>query len=169
MKWPELIVNILKENDIRSISFLPDTVLGKILNVASKDPAFTFTTLAREEEGVGVVTGEYLGGKRAVLMMQGAGVGNSINALASLAVPYQIPFLLLISQRGELGEFNACHITMGKALRHILDALGIQHFTLRREDEVEVTMQGAIKTAYASEQPVAVILSSELAGWKDEK
>ncbi|MCI0527515.1 MAG: hypothetical protein L0Y56_08750, partial [Nitrospira sp.] len=94
---------------------------------------------------------------------------NCINALASLAIPYQIPFLMLISQRGELGEFNPCHVTMGKALRGTLEALGLQHFTLRREDEVETTLQGAIKTAYASEQPVAVILSSELVGWKNEK
>ncbi|HWP47327.1 MAG TPA: thiamine pyrophosphate-binding protein [Candidatus Limnocylindrales bacterium] len=167
--WAETIVKVLKENDIRSISFLPDTVIGKILNYAVKDGSFELITLAREEEGVGIVTGEYLGGRRGVLMMQSAGLGNSVNALASLAIPYQIPFLLLISQRGELGEFNACHVTMGKALRRILDALGIQHFTLRREDEVEIMMQGAIKTAYASEQPVAVILSSELVGWKDEK
>jgi len=169
MKWPETILNILKENGIRSISFVPDSVLGKILNLAAKDSFFELSTLAREEEGVGIITGEYLGGRRGVLMMQSAGFGNCVNALASLAIPYQIPFLMLISQRGELGEFNPCHVPMGKALRGTLDALGLQHFTLRREDEIETTMQGAIKTAYTSEQPVAVILSSELVGWKNEK
>ncbi len=76
---------------------------------------------------------------------------------------------MLISQRGELGEFNACHVVLGKALRSILEALGIQHYTVNREDELETILNGAAKTAYASDQPVAVILSTALVGWKDEK
>ena len=169
MAWPDKIVSLLKANNICSISFIPDAVIGRILKVAEKDPYFHLTTLAREEEGIGIITGEYLGGRFGVLMMQSAGLGNCVNALASLAIPYQIPFLILISQRGELGEFNACHVVMGKALRSILEALGIQHHTLDREDELEPIIDGAIKTAYTSEQPVAVILSTALVGWKDEK
>jgi sulfopyruvate decarboxylase alpha subunit len=169
MEWPRKIVSLLKANDIASISFVPDTVIGRILKAAEKDPYFRFTTLAREEEGIGIITGEYLGGRRGVLMMQGAGLGNCVNALASLAIPYQIPFLMLISQRGELGEFNACHIVMGKALRRILESLGIQHYSVNREEELETVLGGAIKTAYTSEQPVAVILTTALVGWKDEK
>ena len=169
MDWPRKIVSLLKANDIRSISFVPDSVIGQILKAAGNDPYFHFTTLAREEEGVGIITGEYLGGRYGTLMMQGAGLGNCVNALASLAIPYQIPFLMLISQRGELGEFNPCHVVMGKALRSILDSLGIQHYTINREDELEAVLNGAIKTAYTVEQPVAVILSVTLVGWKDEK
>ena len=169
MEWPRKIVSLLKANDICSISFIPDSIIGQILKEAEKDPFFHFTTLAREEEGIGIITGEYLGGRYGVLMMQSAGLGNCVNALASLAIPYQIPFLMLISQRGELGEFNACHVVLGKALRRILDALGIQHYTVDREDELETIVDGAIKTAYTSEQPVAVILSTVLVGWKDEK
>jgi len=159
----------LRTNNICSISFIPDSVIERILRVAGKDPYFLFTTLAREEEGVGIITGEYLAGRYGVLMMQSAGLGNCVNALASLAIPYQIPFLMLISQRGELGEFNACHVVLGKALRSILQALGIQHYTVNREDELETIVNGAIKTAYTCEQPVAVILSTALVGWKDEK
>ena len=169
MEWPRKIVSLLKSNDICSISFVPDSVIGQILKEAEKDPFFQFTTLAREEEGIGIVTGEYLGGRYGVLMMQSAGLGNCVNALASLAIPYQIPFLMLISQRGELGEFNACHVVLGKALRRILEALGIQHYTVDREDELETIVGGAFKTAFTSEQPVAVILSTVLVGWKDEK
>jgi len=169
LDWPDKIVSVLQTNAIRSISFVPDTVIGKILKAAERDPSFHFTTLAREEEGIGIITGEYLGGRLGVLMMQSAGFGNCVNALASLPIPYQIPFLMLISQRGELGEFNACHIVMGKALRAMLDALGIQHYTLDREDTLETILNGAVKTAYTSEQPVAVILSPTLVGWKDEK
>ena len=136
LDWPEKIVSVLKANDICSISFVPDAVIGKILTIAERDPYFHVTTLAREEEGIGIITGEYFGGRYGVLMMQSAGLGNCVNALASLAIPYQIPFLMFISQRGELGEFNACHMVMGKALRSLLDAMGIQHYTLDHEDSL---------------------------------
>jgi sulfopyruvate decarboxylase alpha subunit len=169
LEWPRKIISLLKANDICSISFIPDSVIGRILKTAEEDPYFHLTTLARKEEGIGIITGEYFGGRRGVLMMQSAGLGNCVNALASLAIPYQIPFVMLISQRGELGEFNACHVVLGKALRNILEALGIQHHTVNREDELETILNGAIKTAYTVEQPVAVILSTALVGWKDEK
>ena len=169
MEWPGKIVDLLKANDICSISFVPDAVIGRILKVAGEDPYFNLTTLAREEEGIGIITGEYFGGRYGALMMQSSGLGNCVNALASLAIPYQIPLLMLISQRGELGEFNACQVVMGKAIRNILDALGIQHFTLHREDNLEIILGGAIKTAHTSEQPIAVFLPTTLVGWKDEK
>ena len=167
--WSDVIISALKQNNICSISYVPDTVIGKIVKIADEDPYFQCTTLAREEEGIGIITGEYLGGRYGCLMMQSAGLGNCVNALASLAIPYQIPFLMIISQRGELGEFNPCHVVMGKALRGILDSLGIQHYTPENEEDLEVVMNGAAKTAYTVEQPVAVILSTKLVGWKDEK
>jgi len=101
-------------------------------------------------------------------MMQVSGLGNSVNGLASLAIPYQIPFLMLISQRGELGEFNAAQIAMGRAARPVLDALDIQHFTLRRVDGVATLTDGAIKTACTAQRPVALFLSTEMVGWKKE-
>ena len=69
MEWPRKIVSLLKANDICSISFIPDSVIGQILKEAEKDPFFQFTTLAREEEGIGIVTGEYLGGRSVVLKL----------------------------------------------------------------------------------------------------
>ena len=101
--------------------------------------------------------------------MQVSGLGNSIDGLVSLAIPYQIPFLILISQRGELGEFNPAQVAMGHAARPVLDALDIQHFTLDRVERVDTLLDGAIKTAYASRRPVALFISTEMVGWKDEK
>jgi sulfopyruvate decarboxylase TPP-binding subunit len=58
---------------------------------------------------------------------------------------------------------------MGQALRPILDSLNIPHFMLTRPDEVHTVVDGALKLAFAHERPVAVIISTQLAGWKDEK
>ena len=169
MIWTDIVFDRLKKNNLEVVCHVPDIVLASLIARAEADSFFTVVPLTREEEGVGVLTGAYLGGRRGLLMMQVSGLGNSINGLASLAIPYQIPFLMLISQRGELGEFNPAQIAMGQAARPMLDALGIQHFTLRRPDEVSSLMDGAIKTAYTAQRPVALFLSTELVGWKQEK
>ena len=167
--WSEIVLQRLKSNGVQIVCYVPDSVLAFLINGAKADPFFTLVPLTREEEGVGVLTGAYLGGQHGLLMMQVSGLGNTINGLASLAIPYQIPFLILISQRGELGEFNAAQIPMGRAARSILDSLGIQHFTLRHPDKIATLMDGAIKTAYTAQLPVAIFLSNEMVGWKKEK
>ena len=169
MTWTGIVFERLRANRLEMVCHVPDSVLAPLIAQAEADSFFTVVPLTREEEGVGVLTGAYLGGRRGLLMMQVSGLGNSINGMASLAIPYQIPFLMLISQRGELGEFNPAQIAMGRAARPVLDALDIQHFTLRRVEEVAALVDGAIKTAYTARRPVALFLSTEMVGWKREK
>ncbi len=167
--WARTILEAFKRSDVRNLVFLPDTVMGRLLALAEADPFFRLTAVHREEEAVGIVTGLFLGGQRAAMLIQNTGLGNSLNALASLAMAYKIPFPLLISLRGELGEFNPAQLVMGRGVAGCLGALGIQHFLLRREDEVEVVMDGALKTCYTAQEPLGILLSAQMTGWKDEE
>lgn len=169
MSWAHTIIAQLKAYNIRFLSHIPDAIGERILKIAREDPFFDLLALAREEEGVGVITGQHVGGHRGALLMPTSGLGNSVNALASLAIPYQIPMPILIGCRGELGEFNASQVPMGQALRPILEALRIPYFDIRYPEEVETVVDGALKLTYALELPVALLISTQLAGWKDEK
>lgn len=168
MGWSEIAFRCFKEQQLQTIVQVPDLVLADLIRMAEDDPSFQVINPTREEEGVGIITGAYLGGRRGVLMMQNSGLGNAANALAGLAVPCQIPFLMLISPRGDLGEFNPAQVGMGRALRPTLDGLEIQHYTIEREDEIEPVIVGASKLAYSTDRPVALILSPLLTGGKTE-
>ncbi|HLG73993.1 MAG TPA: decarboxylase [Chloroflexota bacterium] len=167
--WARLILEAFKREGIHNLVFLPDTVMGRLLALAEADDVFRLTAVHREEEAVGILTGMFLGGQRGAMLIQNTGLGNSLNALASLAMAYKIPFPLLISLRGELGEFNPAQLVMGRAVRGCLDALGIQHFTLSREDEVEIVLDGALKTCFTAQEPIGILLSAQMTGWKDEQ
>ncbi len=169
MTWSQQITQLLKDYQIRFLSYVPDAIGEQILKHARQDNFFDLLPLAREEEGVGVVAGQYVGGARGAVLMPTSGVGNAGNALASLAIPYEIPLPMFIGWRGDLGEFNAAQVPMGQALRPIFDSLNIPHFMLTRPEEVNTVVDGALKLAFAHERPVAVIISTQLAGWKDEK
>ena len=78
----------------------------------------------REDEAIGAVTGAYMAGLRGVVLMQTSGFALIANALASLAVPYQIPTIMVISERGTMGEFNIGQSLVARTMRPTLDALG---------------------------------------------
>ena len=166
MGWPEIIVDVLKKYRIKFINYVPDAKNQMILELVRQDPHFSLLPLTREEEGIGVVCGQSVGGQRGVMLMPTAGLGNSINALASLAIPYKIPVPMIIGVRGDLGEFNQAQVAMGQALPDILKSLNIPTFRITREDEAERITDGALRLGYANESPVAILITNELAGWK---
>ena len=168
MDWPETVVSCFKQNGINTVAYVPDFVLSRLIKLLEKDRSFVTICATREEEGLGILTGAYLGKGKCAMLMQSSGFGNCLNALASLCIPYQIPFLMLITMRGEIDEFNSVQVSLARAMRRILDALGISHFTLERKQDIATILGGAIKTAHANTQPVAVLLSRLLTGGKDE-
>lgn len=163
------MLDVFRAEDIRNLVFLPDTVMGRLLALAEADPFFRLVGVHREEEAVGIVTGLFLGGQRGAMLIQSSGLGNTLNALGSLAMAYRIPFPLLVSLRGELGEFNPAQLHMGRAVPGCLDALTIRHVTLSSETDLAKLVSGALKTCFTAEEPFGVLLSALLTGWKPEK
>ena len=78
-----------------------------------------------------------MGGMRGVVLMQTSGFATLPNALASLPVPFQIPVLMIVSERGTLGEFNIGQAMVARTMRPTLDAIAMEHPTITRLDEVE--------------------------------
>src|SRR5436190_20268806 len=105
--WAAEICGALASLGITDVVYVPDNPLSHILKSLKEDHPDIRTTIAtREEEAFGIAAGLYLGGIRPVVMLQSSGLGNSINALASLNVAFEIPALMLITMRGGDGEWN---------------------------------------------------------------
>ena len=166
MSWPEIVIQSLKEHEVNFIAYVPDVVIWRILGKLENDPYFRVVAAAREEEAMGIIVGAYAAKKRGAVFMQSSGFGNCINALGSLCIPWRIPFPIFISLRGESGEFNPAQVPMGKAVRPILDALGLRHFTLTQGEEVGKVVLGAMDQCYSQRLPVGVLLSTTLTGGK---
>jgi sulfopyruvate decarboxylase subunit alpha len=98
--------------------------------------------------------------------MQNSGLGNCVNTLGSLNVASQVPVVLVISHRGDLGEFNPAQVPVGQATERILDALDIRHVMPRSIADLEAQADGLIKLGYTRALPVAFLLPAELTGGK---
>ena len=164
--WHEIVLETLKRNQIRLAPYVPDRVLTPLIKALHADPFFTTFSAAREEEALGIVTGGWMAGMRGIVLMQTSGFATLPNVLASLAVPYQIPLLMMISERGTLGEFNIGQVMVCRTMRPILDSLAIEHHTITRHDELEFIADRSIKQAIATQSPSALILSPLLTGGK---
>jgi sulfopyruvate decarboxylase subunit alpha len=135
----------------RDVVYVPDNPLSHVLRVFEDrfhDVRLMLAT--REEEAFGIAAGLYLGGRLPTVMLQSSGIGNSLNALTSLLLPYQIPVLMVVSMRGDAGEWNAAQVPMGRAVGSILDAIGVPHSTVESADAARETVRLAGQTAFAT-------------------
>jgi len=122
--------------------------------------------LTTEEEGIPMAAGAWLGGQRSVLLMQSSGVGNTINLLG-LTKTLRMPFVTLITMRGEWGEFNSWQYPMGQGTPRVLEAMGVIVYAVDRAEEVGPTVDAALRAAFDGGQAVAVLLRQKLLGFKD--
>ena len=166
MNWAEHIVKALKDWDTSLIAYVPDISIDKVTRLIDEDPFFRLVSATREEEAIGIAVGSYAAGRNAAVFMQSSGFGNSINALASLCIPARTPIPMFINLRGGLGEFNIAQVPMGRAVRPIMDQLGLIHITLEDDRDLDKKLNGAMKLCHANRQPVAVCLTQMLHGGK---
>src|SRR6201988_3046201 len=162
--WHEIVLQMLKRNDIRLVPYVPDRVLTRLIKDLHADPFFNVFPTAREEEAIGIVSGAWMGGLRGAMLMQTSGFATLANVLASLAIPYQIPLIMFVSERGPLGEFNYGQSLVCRTMRPVLDSLAMEHHTATRIDEVGFIFDRSIKQAITTQAPVALILSPLLNG-----
>ena len=158
----KVVYDALKTANVRLCSALPETWLVHLIRMAEDDPSMTLVRLAKEEEGVGVSMGAYLAGWKTALLMQNHGFLQAINGIVSGAMLYRIPLLLVVSDRGHLGERDPWQTEGGRYTRRVLDALNIQWTELHAPEEAEPRISKAMTLAHSSLSPVAVLLTRDL-------
>jgi sulfopyruvate decarboxylase subunit alpha len=159
---PQMILEGMKEAGVSFVTSLPDANLAKLLALVDIDPELTHVTLAREEEGIGICAGAYMGGRTPAIIMQNGGFLNSCNALTTTALNFNIPMLLMIYYAGDLGDEGFA--TLGSVTEPVLRGLGIRHYVLRDLEKIKTTIRGATTLAIDSRRPVAVLLTKDVLG-----
>lgn len=161
---PQLIVESMKEAGISFVTSLPDANLQKLLLLVDAATELTHVTLAREEEGIGICTGAYIGGLTPAIIMQNGGFLNSCNALTTTALNLNIPILLMIYYAGDLGDEGFS--MLGLVTEPVLRGLGIRYQVLRDLEKIKATIKGSTMLAIDSRKPVAVLLTKDVLGMR---
>jgi sulfopyruvate decarboxylase alpha subunit len=163
--WQKAVYEALKSGGIQQIAYVPDAGHSYAISQAKADPEIRDVVLTTEEEGVALVSGAWLGGQRAALLMQSSGVGNCVN-MFSLLRSCNFPFLTLVTMRGENAEFNPWQCPMGKTTQAALELMGITVLRASDPEEVGELVSAGLDAAFLAGEQVAVLLSQSLIGRK---
>ena len=163
--WSADVFREMKARDIATVCTVPDGGLTQLLRVIEAERAMRLVTLSIEQEGIGIATGCWLAGQRSMIAMQSSGVGNCINALG-LPAAFRAPCLMLVTMRGQWGEFNPWQVPMGQATRPALEAVGVKCFAVDKAEEVGETFAAAADLAFNSWVSAAVLIGQRVIGAK---
>jgi len=164
--WSKPVHKLFQEHDIEQVAIVPDAGHADLIRLCESDKKMSVIRLTSEEQGVSLLGGAWLGGKKGVLLMQSSGVGNCINML-SLSTSCQFPLLILVTMRGDHAEFNPSQVPMGDATETVFAAMGV---LVRRADTHEDVVQevsGALRMTYNTFRPMAVLIGQKVIGAKD--
>jgi sulfopyruvate decarboxylase alpha subunit len=163
--WSTDVFRAMQAREIATVCTVPDGGLAPLLRMVEAEAGMRLVTLSTEPEGIGISTGCWLGGGRAMLAMQSSGVGNCINALG-LPAAFRAPCLMLVTMRGQWGEFNPWQVPMGQAVRPALGAVGVRCFPVDKAEEVGETFAAAADLAFHGRLSAAVLVSQRIIGAK---
>lgn len=166
MAWPKTVHALFKRENIRQVAIVPDAGHSQLIRLIEADKSMRLVRLTTEEEGVALLAGAWLGGERGVLLMQSSGVGNCINML-SLPLAANFPLLMLVTMRGDHGEFNAAQIPIGNNTQRVLEAIDVVVRRADRDHEVAETVSGALRLTFNTFRPAAVLIGQQVMGAKD--
>jgi len=156
---PELFFRALLGAGVTGLAGVPCSILNHLTLEAEASPDIDYIPASVEGEAVSAAAGMWLGGGLGAAMMQNSGLGNAVNPLASLSIPYEIPVLMIVSWRGEPGKKDAVHhYPMGAATQGIFELLGIPATVLREDSDLERCVTDAVAYMRKERKPAALVV-----------
>jgi len=163
--WPAAIHGAFSEAGVKLVSYVPDAGHKRLIELCQNDESLTTVPLTTEEEGIGLAMGAWLGGEKSVLLLQSSGVGNLVNALGAV-MECRFPLLMIVTMRGEKGEFNPWQVPMGTATPTVLKEMGVTVKRVEHADQVGGAVAAALEDGFRRDTPVALLISQSLLGIK---
>ena len=163
--WPRGIHKALREAGVRLVGYVPDAGHKRLIELCDADSEMRCVVLSTEEEGIGLVAGAWLGGVRCALLMQSSGIGNCVNVLGMVR-ECRFPLLVLVTMRGEEGEFNPWQVPMGQASRPVLESMSVMVHRVTAAEEAAASVAAAAHRAYADSSAQAVLIAQRVLGIK---
>ena len=165
LSWPDAIHAHFRRVGVRQVGYVPDAGHTRLIGCCRDDPNIADVVLTSEEEGIGLLAGAALGGERAALLMQSSGVGNCVN-MFSLLRACGFTGLLLVTMRGEFGEFNPWQVPMGTITEDALRLCGFLTYRIETADAVDEIVGAGCDMVFEGNLQVAILLSQCLIGPK---
>ena len=156
MSINQKIVNDFIKNKIEFVTTVPCKQLAGVIEEIDASDSIFHIPSNKEDEGMGLCAGAYMGGKRSAIIMQNTAIGVTINTLVTLIQYYNIPLPMLISYRGEIGEPVACQVEMAVHTKALLNQLNIPTYHFHSQNDAK-EMDAILNHSFMAKKPVAIL------------
>ena len=160
-RYAELILEGLKEAEVSIVTALPESLLKSLYRLLMADEDIRYVLVANEAEMPGIAAGAYLGGKKAVMIMENSGLRQALEPIARFALSHQVPLVMMMAYRGDFGERTWWGHSHAQTMEPILNALRIPYRVVRRLEEIKPAITKAVTHADSSQYPTAVVFADE--------
>lgn len=157
----DAIIRGLKAANVDLVAMLPDHGFDRVQKTIAADPSFTFVPVSNEGIGVGICAGAFLGGKTPAIMIPTSGLLVATWPLASLNNLWNIPLLLLIPYRGDIGDAQPVMRTYKFTTEPILRDLQIPYVIVSEVSKVEGAIKDAVASSFAWQNPICILFTGE--------
>ncbi|WP_300062593.1 sulfopyruvate decarboxylase subunit alpha [uncultured Roseobacter sp.] len=157
------IVDDVVAAGIEFVTTVPCKQLAGVIDEVEARPEIYHIPSNKEDEGMGLCAGAFMGGKKPMIIMQNTAIGVTINTLATLTQFYRMPLPMLISYRGELREPVACQVEMAVHTKALLNQLLIPTFHFHTEADAE-ELPEILKYTFMCNKPVAILTDASFWG-----
>jgi phosphonopyruvate decarboxylase len=139
---------------------VPCSFLTPFINYVINDNTLEYIASTNEGDALATTSGSVIGGQRSIVMMQNSGLGNAVSPITSLSYIFRIPFLIIVTHRGEPGvKDEPQHELMGQITEELFNTMRIPSETFPSETkEIIPALQRAEKFMSKEHRPYAFIM-----------
>lgn len=160
-RYASEFVGALHDAGVSIVGALPESHLKSIYVAIDRDPVIRYVRVSNEADLPGIVAGAYLGGARALMMMENSGLRQACEPIARFAFAHHMPLVMVVSYRGDFGEKNWWGHNHAQVMQPLLEALRIPFRVVDRIDQLRPMIGKAFDHATASQWPVCLVLTGE--------
>ena len=147
----------LKAGGIDFAVYLPDGTLPPVARLLRADPDIQTVQCAREDEGIAIAAGAFLGGKTPVALMEASGLGYAALILARIQVQ-RTPVLLIASRNRVLDEPYDYHAASRMVGEGVLGGLNIPYLVADDPDRLATIVEKAAVTMRGQRSCVGLLI-----------
>ena len=163
MSVNDQIVDSLVRNKVEFVTTVPCKQLAGVIEGIENNKSIMHVPSNKEDEGMGLCAGAFMGGKHPAIIMQNTALGVTFNTLVSLTQFYNMPLPMIISYRGEIGERVAIQAEMAVHTKALLAQMNIQTYHFHKPEDVE-ELDSILNHTYMTRKPTAILTDSNFWG-----
>lgn len=155
------IVGQITSAGVGLVASLPDNWIAQVITLCDDDPKLRHVPVNREESAIGLCSGAFFGGSRALALMGASGVMTVIYAVTKINFTYEVPLPIVATLRGAPGDKHKHHVSNGLYLRPVLESIDMPYVIVDRRDRLG-EIATAIEHSYLISRPVCILLARSL-------